>query len=244
MIIRRAERPQTFTVIDNAIIEDRALTWEARGLLIFLLSKPDSWSINREWLVTQAPNGITAVRRCLAELEERLYLSRHRTNDPQTGRVVWESIVYDCPCAEKAQVRAIGAITTDGSATDGIPTGGERAVLVSTDAVSTEKAKPDLEPLYGFDQFWGVYPPRNGKRLERGKAEVQWRKMVLDDRRAAWRAAKNYARAVEAGLTIAKDAHRWLRDRCWADWMDGPGASDRAADASTQVIRYEEPTAQ
>ena len=104
MIIRRAERPQRFTAVDNAIIEDADLTWEARGLLIFLLSKPDSWSINREWLVTQAPNGITAVRRCLAELEERKYLRRHRSNDPVTGRVVWESVVFDCPCAGSAIV--------------------------------------------------------------------------------------------------------------------------------------------
>lgn len=115
---------------------------------------------------------------------------------------------------------------------------------VGSDDTEPKRTQGDPNPLLGFDQFWDEYPRRNGKRLERGKAEVQWRKLVLDDRRAAWRAAKNYARAVEAGLTIAKDAHRWLRDQCWADWMDGPGASDRATDSGPQVIRYEEPTAQ
>ena len=84
-----------------------------------------------------------------------------------------------------------------------------------------------LDPLRGFDKFWDAYPKRNGKRVGRQDAEKRWRPLSLDDRRAAWRGAVNYAQAVDRGLTIAKDAFRFLRDRSWEDWLDGPGEVDR-----------------
>lgn len=80
---------------------------------------------------------------------------------------------------------------------------------------------PSTNPLLGFDLFWPEYPLRNGKRLGRGKAEAVWVKIHdIEDRRAAYRGAKNYAEAVASGLTIAKDAFRWLRDKDWTDWQE------------------------
>ncbi|MDE1904854.1 MAG: hypothetical protein KGH75_00200 [Rhodospirillales bacterium] len=78
--------------------------------------------------------------------------------------------------------------------------------------------------LTGFDEFWKAYPRRNGRRLGRGKCVERWIRLTLDDRRAAWRGAVHYAHDVDAGLTIAKDPDRWLRDRCWEDWQDPPSA--------------------
>lgn len=77
-------------------------------------------------------------------------------------------------------------------------------------------------PLLGFDQFWEVYPRRNGKRLNRGVAEKVWVKLSLEDRRAAYRGAVIYARAVAAEQQIAKDPDRWLKHRLWTDWQDPP----------------------
>ena len=79
---------------------------------------------------------------------------------------------------------------------------------------------PPLDPLRGFEEFWNVYPKRDGKRLGRGKVEVFWRRLSLEDRFAAFRGAKNYGSACDSGLTRAKDAERWVRDRLWVDWQD------------------------
>jgi hypothetical protein len=75
------------------------------------------------------------------------------------------------------------------------------------------------DPLYGFDHFWEMYPKRNERRIGRGVCERRWVKMTLDDKRAAYRGARNYRADVDAQRTIAKDPDRWLRDRLWEDWQ-------------------------
>jgi hypothetical protein len=74
--------------------------------------------------------------------------------------------------------------------------------------------------MIGFDHFWATYPRRHGRILGRGLCEKRWRKLSLEDKRAAYRGARNYATDVVAGLTIAKDPDRWLRDRLWTDWLE------------------------
>lgn len=75
------------------------------------------------------------------------------------------------------------------------------------------------DPEYGFDHFWAAWPARNGKKLNKAKAVAQWRRLSLDDKKAAWRGAKNYAAASEARIAGAMDAFRWLRDRLWVEWQ-------------------------
>jgi hypothetical protein len=74
--------------------------------------------------------------------------------------------------------------------------------------------------------WWPTYPARNGKKLGKAKTLARWRKLSLDDQRAALRGARHYAAACEQGLTIAKDPERWLRDRCWLDWQE-PATPDQ-----------------
>lgn len=69
-----------------------------------------------------------------------------------------------------------------------------------------------------FDTFWSAYPKRNGQRLGRADAEGIWRRMSAEDRRAARVHVEHYRAACDAGLTIAKDAHRWLTKDRWRDW--------------------------
>ncbi len=83
-----------------------------------------------------------------------------------------------------------------------------------------EKHPAGADPLLGFDKFWGVYPKRNGKRLARGLCEAKWKTLSLDDRHAAYRGAVNYAAAIDAGLTLAKDPIRFLKGRVWEDWQE------------------------
>jgi hypothetical protein len=95
------------------------------------------------------------------------------------------------------------------------------------------------EPLYGFDHFWRTYPKRNGRLIGKGLCQKRWKKMNLDERRAAWRGAAHYAADVTAGKTIAKDPDRWLRDRLWEDW-DTPADPDAQAKfVTTQEVAYD-----
>jgi hypothetical protein len=78
MIIREPRR-EKFTVVSNAALEDERLSFQAKGLLVYLLSKPDGWKVSRDHLATVGPNGISSVRAILVELEKCGYLTRTRT---------------------------------------------------------------------------------------------------------------------------------------------------------------------
>lgn len=49
-IIRKARPESNFYILDKKISEDSRLSWAARGLLIFLLGKPDNWKVSIEHL--------------------------------------------------------------------------------------------------------------------------------------------------------------------------------------------------
>ena len=95
-MIERAPRSRSFTVLDNQVINDPALSFGAKGLLAFILSKPDHWRTDRDHLARQGPDGEKAVRALLRELEEAGYLTRQRHRD-RHGRIGWKRVVHELP---------------------------------------------------------------------------------------------------------------------------------------------------
>ena len=43
-MIVRGPRPDRFTIVDNEILRNHALSFKARGLLAYLMSMQDNWS--------------------------------------------------------------------------------------------------------------------------------------------------------------------------------------------------------
>ena len=71
-----------------------------------------------------------------------------------------------------------------------------------------------------FSDFWNLYPKRNDKKLGKATSGRLWSKLSHGDRAVALSAVTNYAEACDTALTISKDPERWLRGRCWVDWLE------------------------
>jgi hypothetical protein len=101
MIVRTPQR-ERYTIVANAAIEDPRLRWKAKGILFYLLSKPDGWEVRVADLERQGPDGRDAVLGGLRELEKCGYLKRERRRgqhgrfDDQTT-IVFESPQTDYP---------------------------------------------------------------------------------------------------------------------------------------------------
>lgn len=67
-MIRRAPSRQRWVSVDNRAVEDTRLSLRAKGLLLYLLSRPDDWRVYPNQLATISTDGITTVRSCLREL--------------------------------------------------------------------------------------------------------------------------------------------------------------------------------
>lgn len=90
--LRRSKRQRPFTQIDNEIINNSALTWQAKGMLAYLLSKPDGWTFFEDDLVKRADNGKSSVRSILKELLETGYLIRGERMRDENG--YWKGYPY------------------------------------------------------------------------------------------------------------------------------------------------------
>ncbi len=73
VIFRIAQRDQPFAQIDKRSLCDKTLSLEAKGLLSYLLSKPDDWQVRLNDMIGQARGNVHAVRRALRELRARGY---------------------------------------------------------------------------------------------------------------------------------------------------------------------------
>lgn len=126
MIIRVAKRPR-YTVVDNRPIEDPHLSFQALGVLTFLLSKPDGWEVSYRHLSTVKATGTIptpkgprklrgegqhAVRVSLAELEAAGYLVRTKERLPD-GTYRWTSYIYEVPIGDVLELAPFAPAPVD-----------------------------------------------------------------------------------------------------------------------------------
>ena len=96
MKIIRAARKSHFTQVPNETARDKALSFRARGLLLYLLSHDDGWSTSADRLRHEATEGRDAINTALRELVTFGYLVRTRKQDAK-GRWDWAHYIYDTP---------------------------------------------------------------------------------------------------------------------------------------------------
>lgn len=95
MTTMRVAKRDRYTTLDNALLNDERLSFKARGLLAWLLSKPNDWTVNSEFIATVGPDGRDAIRTGLKELEAAGYIRRTKTRAAD-GTFVTECVIYEC----------------------------------------------------------------------------------------------------------------------------------------------------
>ena len=75
MPIFKAKFQTGYAQIPNETLQDARLSFEARGLLSLMLSLPEDWGFNNEWLMKQSQNcKKVKLTRMLKELSDCGYL--------------------------------------------------------------------------------------------------------------------------------------------------------------------------
>jgi hypothetical protein len=70
MIIRaRHDKDDPYFRLRRATAQDIQLSWAARGVITYVLSKPDNWEVRVEDLIDQGDLGRNAIYRILGELQ-------------------------------------------------------------------------------------------------------------------------------------------------------------------------------
>ncbi|MFE2149034.1 hypothetical protein ACFXAO_03230 [Streptomyces lavendulae] len=73
MTILRRHLSSGYTVLPTATLEDARLSFRARGILAYLLAKPDTWKVAADRIAKAGKEGVEAVRTALRELKDAGY---------------------------------------------------------------------------------------------------------------------------------------------------------------------------
>lgn len=95
--IQKCRASRYYSRISNSVLQDPRLTLKARGLIGYILSLPDNWTISIAHLSTISPDKEFSIRSAMDELKRFGYMSNEKIRD-QAGRIIesrWTA--YDDP---------------------------------------------------------------------------------------------------------------------------------------------------
>ncbi|MBA7608302.1 hypothetical protein ES703_15479 [subsurface metagenome] len=91
------DKKNPYFVMNKSCIDDPDLSLKAKGLLSYLISKPNGWYVNYHDIIKHSKNSVYSVRSAVAELLSHGYMERTqiRKSDGQFG--YYDYIVYEKP---------------------------------------------------------------------------------------------------------------------------------------------------
>lgn len=101
--IVRVKKESGYVVIDKTFLEDKRLSWKAKGIMAYMLSKPDDWTFYLDELMKHSTDGKASFRSGFKELQNRGYVQRVQSRQ-EDGTFDWETIVYERPHTDFPQV--------------------------------------------------------------------------------------------------------------------------------------------
>lgn len=96
-IVRVSKRENPYVTLDKFFFNDERLSWKAKGLLGYLLSKPNDWKIILADLIKKATDGRDSIYTGLKELERAGYLERKKKHNDLGRFDGYEYVIYERP---------------------------------------------------------------------------------------------------------------------------------------------------
>ena len=87
MSVFRVNKNKNYTCISNECLKDRGLSLKAKGLLVLMLSLPDTWDYSIEGLTTLCSECKSTIVTILKELEQNGYLVRTKIRN-EKGQII------------------------------------------------------------------------------------------------------------------------------------------------------------
>lgn len=92
----RIMKNRNYSVMSNYHLQDKNLSFKAKGLLSYMLSLPDNWNYTIKGIAKESKESDKTVRTILKELEYAKYLVIVKKQNSK-GRFIYEYFVYEKP---------------------------------------------------------------------------------------------------------------------------------------------------
>lgn len=212
MIVKR-QRSDNFAIIPNAVAEDTRISFDARGVLCYLLAKPNNWKVSVDDIRNSGSIGRDKAYSILNQLIDNGYICRVMKRD-HAGKVIEteytvfdEPIIVDHPLPEKPDPDLPDTDLPDPANTD---------VLIRTKnkqkLIEKERARGTVDQ--NFEKARAAWP--TGFADKRAPALDAWNDLPPEDREtAASEIPRFVAEAKRQGRDHLPSFARYLTDRGW-----------------------------
>jgi len=85
-------KKENFTSIHNKLINDSRISLKAKGIMLYMLSKPENWKYNPKEIAKNSKDGLDSVYSGIKELIGAGYISRARHSDGTVDYFVFEDV--------------------------------------------------------------------------------------------------------------------------------------------------------
>ena len=204
--ITREERKHPFVVIDKRPLEDKRLSWKAKGVLAYLLSKPDGWRVDPRHLASVSNCGPESIREALKELARCGYARLEHPRD-RNGTLTGSSwTVSELPfCTEMAKTAISVNPTPITEMAVCRNSGKPKLGKPPSQLLSTDKATKNIGSVKND-------PRQKNPSLSRAGGVCEFCEFTLENTKTAFRAAGSTD--AEANKFFAYyDARGWMMSR-------------------------------
>lgn len=238
MSVVRRKRHDRYAIVPNAVAEDERLSFAARGMLVYLLAKPDNWEVNVEDLRRAGKIGRDKTYAILKQLIAAGYIRRDVSRDA-SGRITSQDyVVHDdavpdqLPLPENPEVAGLVPENPEQAENGGSaplpekpdpekPDTGFQDGTIKTPNQQLLKSTTTQPPSRGFDTLWQAWALAH-KPQNRKAAESLWLALPSDDQR---RHASEQAAAYQRMKFLRSEKPKlitYLKERGWRDLVDAP----------------------
>jgi hypothetical protein len=225
-MIHKAQVDSNFVVIPNGLAQHRGISFELRGFLLYILSKPVHWSISAKDIQNEGRIGRDKVYSLIKEGIDAGYVRKiNRTDKGKFAGVEYEVFPSVQPFPEKPDMVLPDTANTDYIKERDIEKkesikdspGNDLEVDYSENNLTEETHEWDIE---AFEIWWRAFP----KLVNKKKTKVEYMKaMKKTDCATLLKGAEEYARQnKDTALQYIQAPHRWLADERWEEFQPQP----------------------
>ena len=209
----RKKHHKSYTTIDNKFVNDDSLSLKAKGLFLYLWSKPENWVVRVNDIMLRNSVGQRVVYSAMNELENANYLYRKRlyADGKITGMDYWLSETGDVgnrnldeQNVDEEKVREDNVKHSNNGEIQ------SKDLLINKDSTLLinilEKKSLD------FDIFWSAYD----KKIDKHKCKLKWKRLHDKDVLEILKHVSNYVRSTP-DKQFRKNPLTYLNSRTWED---------------------------
>lgn len=214
--IIKSKSAGNYTVIPNEILRSTNLSWQAKGLMCYLLSLPDDWVLYKEELHSHSSDGRHCTRSSFKELENNGFILSVEVRNELGQFKGYNYIVYEIPTNKSEPISENPISDT----TISVNLKSENETLLNTNNTNTNNTNTkDISQFKDFIAVFNKITKRSFSGDSQTKRQFNARSKegkTLEDFERAIKIANNDSFLVEGGwltpeyITRASKLEYWL----------------------------------